>query len=351
MKTIKESKPPGYIQAIRASALAIAAGAQGVVLANDMNNIQPGSTVLMNDSMIRTAEPIESLTLFAAGYGSMTGNGLVRLRDFLAPPRSTPSRIFRLTSWNENEPWETVDYTKVKRAFLADFPHVRQMSASEADFQGFNRGISVIIDRDQLKTKPELQQQHTKWLIDLMVRASVLEIMALYTASAVQNALTWDSASNPDLSLRQIILSLADSTGFYPTNVAYGDKAHLKRQNAYESELNAGALARASAYSEDQIASALGVQNVLINAERYQNTGTAKQEIIGQNVLLFTGLKDAGPMDPSNIVRHVFNGNFGGGEYAVYLTDIGTKLVMLTVENFEFNHAQHTTGIQQIAIS
>jgi len=234
---------------------------------------------------------------------------------------------------------------------LADFPEIRQRTATKSDLQGFNRGLSVILDRDEIKSKPEWQQLHTKWLIDILNRATILETMAIYAGAAVSASTVWDSASNPDLDLKSRILSIADSTGFYPQNVAYGDKAHLKRANAYESELTAGSLARASAYTEEQLAIALGVPNVLINAERYQSTATAKQEIIGQNVLLFTAIKDAGPMDPSNIVRHVFNGNHGSGEYAVYVTDLGVKKVALTVENYELIHTQHTSGIQMIAIN
>ena len=348
---MKIEKPTMAMQAVRRTALIAAAVSQGIVLGNDMNNLSSGDVVLANDSILRTAEPITELTLFAASYDSMVGNGLVKLRDFLAPPRPTDSRIFRLTTYNENEPWETVDYNKVKRGILAEFPEVRQRTATKSDLQGFNRGLSVILDRDELKSKPEWQQMHTKWLIDILNRASILEAMAVYQAAAINAATVWDSASNPDLDLRARILTLANTTGFYPTNVAYGDAAHLKRANAYESELNAGALARAGAYTEQELASALGVSNVLINAERYQNTSTLKQEIIGQNVLLFTGLKDAGPMDPSNLVRHVFNGNLGGGEYAVYITDLGVKKVAITVENYELLHAQHTTGIQYLAIN
>jgi lambda repressor-like predicted transcriptional regulator len=348
---MKIAKPSAPAVALHNSAIARALGSQGVVLANDMNDLQTGQIVLANDSILRTAVPIEELTLFAASYDSMVGNGLVRLRDFLAPPRPTPSRIFRLTTYNENEPWETVDYNKVKRGMLADFSEVRQRTASKSDLQGFNRGLSVILDRDELKDKPEWQQMHTKWLIDLLNRASILETMAIYQAAAINAGTTWDSAANPDLDVRTRILTLANTTGFYPQNVAYGDQAHLKRQNSYESALTAGSLARAGLFTEQELATALGVSQVLINAERYQNTNTTKQEIIGQNVLIFTGLKDAGPMDPSNIVRHVFNGNLGGGEYAVYITDLGVKKVALTVENYELIHTQHTTGIQLLAVS
>jgi hypothetical protein len=334
----------------RSLALAAAALQTPLALSNDWAAAPSGTVCLPNDSLLRQTEVIEELTTFAASYDSMVGNGLARLRDFLAPPRPSSSRIFRLTSYNENEPWERVDYNRVKRGILADFPEVRQRIASKADLQAPNRGLSVIIDRDELKDKPEWQQTHTKWLIDLLNRASVLEAIDIYSAAAINDAVVWDAASNPDLDIRNRLLTLADTTGFYPQNVAYGDKAHLARQQAYESELTAGSLARAGAYTEDQIATALSVSNVLINMERYQNTAATKQEIIGKNVLIFTGVKDAGPMDPSNIVRHVVGGPYGNGEYAVYVTDLGVKKVALTVENYEFIHTQHTTGIMKLAV-
>jgi len=323
----------------------------GVILSNDIGSLAPGTVCLSNDSLLRGVEQIEELTLFAASYDSMAGNGLARLRDQMAPPRPSNSRIVRLTTFNENEPWETVDYNKVKRGILADFPEVRQRSVTKSDFQINNRGLSVILDRDELKDKPEWQQIHTKWLIDLLNRATVQEAIAIYQAAAITTGRTWDSASNPDLDIRNLIITTANTTGFYPQNVAYGDAAHLKRQNAYESQLTAGSLARAAQFTEEQLATALGVQSVLINAERYQNTSTAKQELIGQNVLLHTSIKDASPMDASNVVRHVTNGAGGGGEYAVYITDMGVKKVVLTVENFEYLHTQHTSGVVWVQIT
>lgn len=350
MNELNYQRPPEAI-ALANQAVHTSLKQAGVALANDYHNLQPGQVVLANDSILRGAVPIMDLTMWAAGYDAMVGNGLVKLRDFLAPPRPTDSRIFRLTSYVENEPWETVDYTKVKRGMLADFAEVRQRAVTKADLQGFNRGLSVILDRDEIAAKPEWVQLHAKWLIDLLNRASILETMATYQGASVAASTVWDSSSNPDLDLKARILALADTTGFYPQNVAYGDRALLKRQNAYESELTAGSLARAAAVTEEALATVLGVSQVLVNAERYQNTGTAKQEIIGSNVLLFTGIKEAGPMDPSNIVRHVFTGRAGGGEYAVYQTDLGVKKVAITVENYELIHTQHTSGIMMLAVN
>ena len=337
---------------VLSNARQVALQSAGVALVNAMADLPSGTVCLANDSLLRTTEVIEELTLFAASYDSMVGNGLARLRDFLAPPRPSTSRIVRLTTMNENEPWETLDYNKVKRGVLADFAQVRQRTATKTDFQINNRGLSVILDRDELRDKPEWQQLHTKWLIDLLNRATVQEALAIYTAGATAGAKTWSSGSpNPDIDIRNYILTSANITGFYPQNAAYGDAAFLLRAQAYESELTAGSMARASVYTEEQLATALGVQQALINMERYQNTSTSKVELIGSNVLLFTGVKDSGPNDPSNIVRHVVTGSGGSGEYAVYVTDMGVKKVMLTVENYELLHVQHTTGIYKIAVS
>jgi len=323
----------------------------GVALTNDINSVPAGTICLSNDSLLRQSENIEELTMFAASYDSMVGNGLARLRDFLAPPRPSSSRIVRLTTYNENEPWETVDYTKVKRGILADFSEVRQRTASKSDFQINNRGLSVILDRDELRDKPEWQQTHTKWLIDLLNRATVQEAISVYSTAALQTSATWDAAANPDLFLRNLILQLANTTGFYPQCAAYGDAAELARRKSYEVQLTAGSLARAQAITETDIATSIGVSQVLINAERYQSSATAKQELIGSNVFLFTSVKDSGPMDPSNIVRHIVSGSGASGEYAVYVTEVGVKKIVLTVENYEYLHTQHTSGIAQVAVN
>ena len=312
-----------------------------------------GQVCLANDSLLRQSEYIEEITTYAISYDGMVGNRLRQLRDLLAPPRPSNSRIIRMTIYDENEPFQTVDYTRVKRGILADFARIAQRVATKEDLQIPNRGLTLLLDRDQLKDKPEWQQVHTKWLMDLMMRATVLEAIALLEAGATVSNTTWDAGSNPDLELKNDIIALANATGFYPSTAIYGDIAALKRQNAYETQLTAGSLARAGMFTEEQVATAIGVDRCLINAERYASAASAavKTEFIGSNVLLYTSVEADGPMDASNLVRHVANAAFGGGEYAVYVTDLGVKLIGLTVENYEYLNVQHTTGIQQIAIN
>lgn len=322
----------------------------GVVLANDFGAMPPGTVCLPNDSMLRETTPIMELSMFAASYDSMVGNGLARLRDFLAPARPTGSRTFRLTTYSETEPWETVDYNKVKMGMLADAAEVRQRTVTKSDLRAPRRGLSVILDNDELKEKPEWQQMHTKWLIDILNRATVLEAVDVLKAAALQDATVWDGASDPDIEIRDRVLTLANTTGFYPQCAAYGDAATQARYKAYRSQLTAGSLASSMLTTEEQIATATGVNRVLINAERYQSSQNAKSEILGKNVFIFTSVESTGPMDPSNLVRHVVTGAYGSGEYAVFVVPIGATKTALIVINYEYLHAQHTTGVMEVAI-
>jgi len=323
----------------------------GLALANDISSAPGGTVCLANDSLLRQSEYIEELTTFAISYDGMVGNKLARLRDLLAPARPSASRIVRLTTYDENEPWQTVAYNKIKRAPLADFEEVPQRIASKSDLQVNNRGLSVVLDRDQLTDKPEWQQTHTKWLMDLMIRATIIEAISLLYTSAIVTNLVWDTAAQPDLDVKNNIIQLANTTGFYPNAAVMGDIAALIRSIAYEGQLTAGSIARAMKMTEDELATAWGVDKAIINAERYVTAGTTstKQEIIGSNVLLFSSY-DQAIMDASNLVRHVAAGAYGGGDLAVYVTPIGVKKVILTVENYEYLHVQHTTGLQQLAI-
>ena len=310
-----------------------------------------GQVCLANDTLIGQSSYIEELTTYGIGYGSMTGNKLKTLRDFIAPARLTHSRVIRLTQYDETEPWATVDYNKVKRSPLADFAEVRQRTATKVDRTIPNRGLTVRLDRDQIKDRPMWQQIHTQWLIDLLMRATVLEALDTLNASAIADSAIWDAGSDPDIDIKSRLLAQADITGFYPRRALYGDQATLKRQKSYRGQLTAGSLASAQATGDEQIATVLGLDAVITSAERYQSGATAKTEIVGSNVLVFTAIDGDSPEDPSNLVRCVANATFGGGEYAVYLTEEGVKTIYLTVENYELLSIQHTSGLMKIAIN
>ena len=90
-----------------------------------------------------------------------------------------------------------------------------------------------------------------------------------------------------------------------------------------------------------------------MSRERYQSGANAKSEILGTNVYAFFALDDADTEDPSNIKRFVsvFDAEQGGGLFRVYVQQISSKLVAITVEFYEKIVIPYQTGIRQLAIT
>lgn len=302
-----------------------------------------GEVCLANDSLITQANWAPIPTTFGTGYADPNRNQLAALRDYLAPRRNSARKCI-VRVYDEDEPFETVDYKKVKRNPLGDFPEIKQRTVTTSTRLLVNRGLTCRLDRDQLPENPEWQNMHTAWMIDLLTRASILEALALHTAIATADTWTWDSAANPDLDVKNTIINtLVPVIGFYPNRGLYGDQAGLQRQISYESQDKAVANAAAALLSDQQIATRTGLQQVRTQAERYDSSGT-KVTFLGKKVLLFTGVDAETPEDPSNVVRHVAAATYGGGDYAVYVTEVGVKSIFITVENYELLHTQHTGG-------
>jgi hypothetical protein len=321
----------------------------GVSTSRDLPQVH-GQICLANDSLIEQSTYRQEITTWGVGYSDPNRNLLASLRDFLAP-RRTSARNATVTTYDKDEPFEVVDYKKVKRNPGADFLEVRQRTATKSTITVPNRGLCIRLDKDQLKEKPNWQVMHTQWLIDLMLRASILEIFAIYNALAVTNTLNWDGGASPDLDIRtEIVEVIAAAIGFHPNRAVYGELATLLRQKSYESQDNAGAFARANLMTDAQIATAIGVQSMRTNVERYHSGNSVKSNFLGSKVLLFTAVDGESPEDPSNVVRHVASATYGGGEYAVYIHEVGVKTVYITVENYELINAQHADGVELITV-
>lgn len=310
-----------------------------------------GQVCLANDSLIEQATYREEVTTFGIGYADPNRNRLAQLRDFLAPKRNS-GRNAIITSYDEDEPFEVVDYKKVKRNPGAEFPEVKQRTSTKGTRLIPNRGLTVRLDRDQLKEKPNWENMHTQWLIDMLIRASIIEAITLSTAAAVTDNWTWNAGSSPDLDVKNTMINtLAPAVGFKPNRALYGEGAALQRQIAYESQDNAGGFMRAALMTDEQIASAIGVARALTQIERYNDASGNKSLFLGNKVLLFTAVDQESPEDASNLVRHVAQASYGGGEYAVFITEQGVKTVFITVENYELLHVQHTTGLYAATIN
>jgi hypothetical protein len=322
--------------------------ALGIQAHNNPSALSHGQVCLANDSLFSQATVQTEVTSYAIGYADPNRNKLMQLLNFLAPKRPGPRNAI-ITQYDETEPFETVDYKKVKREILGDFPTVKQRTSTKVTRKVVNRGLTIVLDNDQLKDKPGWEQMHTAYLLDLLTRASILEVLALYAATAATANVIWDEVANPDLDIQSTNISvLAPATGIKANRALYGEPATLLRRLAYARQNNAGAYAGFAQMSDAEIASAIGVDRMMTNAERYNNAGS-KDTFLGSKVLLYNANDAETPEDSSNIVRHT-SATDGGGEYAVY-SDRKLKKTLLTVENYELFAAQHTSGLALLTVT
>lgn len=317
--------------------------------AHDNYSVVPhGGICLANDSLFSQATLQVESTTHGIGYADPNRNRLMQLLNFIAPLRPGPRNAV-ITVYDEDEPFEIVDYTKVKRAELGDFPTVKQRTSTKVTRKVLNRGLTCVLDTDQLIDKPNWRTMHTEWLIDLLTRASILEAFALHTTIAAADAYLWNAAANPDLDLKNLnVTVLAPATGFKANRAVFGEEATLVRQIAYEPQNNAGGYAAAAIMSDEGIAARIGVDRVLTNVERYNNS-SSKDTFLGSKVLLFSAQDGESPEDISNVVRHT-SSTVGGGAYAVYIEE-RLKKTLITVENYELFATQHTGGEALITVA
>lgn len=312
------------------------------------NEMAPGLIALANDSIISSSLVQTELTDYAIGWART--NRLRELRNHLAPTRIRATRQVRVSSYVNADAFQSITPAKRKRAIGADHADVTQPTMTKATKTLDNVGLQVCIDTDQLKENPNLERSWTQWLIDVLMRADCQEALALIDASAVSVSKTWDATTNPDYDIRSANKAGADLTGIYANSVIYGDAAVLLRMAAYEAAGRANG-AGASAALNGDLSSRIGVDRILLNAERYSSSATARTEFVGSNVYLFTAVDGEPAVDPSNLVRLVSNASYGGGEYAVYVYDPTPKKRIIMVEAYSTFHMQHVLGIRKTPVS
>jgi len=160
--------------------------------------------------------------------------------------------------------------------------------------------------------------------------------------------------ANPDQDVRNDLVTQTNITGIRNNRVLYGDSAFEYRNQAYGAQNNpAGYMGYNPAGAETALASALGVDRVKISRERYQSAAAAKSEILGANVYTFFAMDNVDTEDPSNIKRFVstFDAEQGGGLFRVYVQQISSKLVAVSVEFYEKIVITYSSGIRKLAIA
>lgn len=323
------------------------------------------AAIFANDSQFLETYYSEPLTNYTTGWRDP--NDIEATLQFFAPAVPV-GRRFEWKAANNAEEFlsELVDD---QRAIGADFKAVKYTGTDVTD-KTLNRGLTLIVDLDNVADTgvgagqvPGWQQNAVAKLTRRLYRNSYRRALAAISASAVagQPTWTWNAQPvnpgvipvNPDMDVVADLIAATNITGIRPNRVAYGDTAALYRQQAYGAQNNpAGYMGYAGTAQEAALASALGVDKVYISRERYTTGANAKAEILGPTVYSFFAQDNVDTEDPSNIKRFVstFDGEQGGGLFRVYVQQISSKLVAITVEFYEKIVITYAGGIRKMNI-
>jgi hypothetical protein len=318
-----------------------------------------GQVFFANDSRFIETYYSEPLTNYLVGFRDP--NNIEDTLNFFAPVVPVGGRRFEWKAANNAEEFlsEIVDD---QRAIGADFKQVKYTGTDVQD-KTYNRGLTLIVDLDNVPggagsgtEVPPWQQQRVAKLTRRLYRNSLRRAVAAISAASTTANYTWGTgatAANPDLDVQAELINATNLSGIRPNRVAFGDTAFLYRNRAYGAQNNpAGYLG----YNPDvaaALAAALQVDRVRVVRERYQTGTGTKSEMLGASVYAFYAEDGVDTEDPSNIKRFVslFDEEQGGGLFRVYVQQVSSKLVALTVEFYEKIVITYPGGIRKLVIA
>lgn len=317
--------------------------------------IKPGEIYLANESVFTQQFFDEPLTNYAVGWRDP--NNIEQTLEFFAPTVPVPRRFTYKSFTNVEEFLSEGTYDDL-RAIGGEFPTVKY-TGTETHSRTDNRGLRIRIDLDEVADPdsalagglPAYQARAVEKIKRRILRNALRRAIAVLVAGATNTAKTWDTTAgkDPDQDLISDILTATTASGIRPNRIGYGDTAWTKRGLSHRAQNTAGGYASAG-LSPEALAGLLGVDQVMVSRERYSDRGAALAEVVNNLVIEFFALKNADLEDPSNIKRFVSAAE-GGTPFRVYVQQVTSKIVDITVECYDKIVAVSTLGIRTLTIS
>ncbi len=312
---------------------------------------EPGQVLFANDSRFLETYFSEPLTNYAVGWRDP--NNIEASLQFIAPAVNV-GRRFEWKKANNAEEFlsEVVDD---QRALGSDFKRV-EYTATDVTDKTLNKGLTYIADLDNVNANdPQWQNAKVGKLLRRLFRNEYRRGITAISAVATNTAVTWDNTAgkNPDQDLKDGLITATTTNGVRPNRVLYGDTAFNKRGLSYEGQTGSTAYGQIAALTIDQLAARLMVDKVMVSRERYQSSSSAKSEIVSNLVFAFFAEDGVDTEDPSNVKRFVsqFSAEQGGGLVRVFVQQLSSKLVALTVEHYSKIVITYSSGIRKWTVS
>ena len=302
----------------------------------------PNVICLANDSRFVQTHFNEPVTAYAIGLPVADVAGDL---DFLCPRVPVPRRFSYRDYSNAKElVSETVDDI---RAIGGDFKRV-EYEGAEVQSKTDNKGLSIVIDLDEVADGEPWQERAVYKLKRRLLINELRRAAALYNAGTASNK-TWDTSAgkDPDMDVINDLVAAGTAGGVRPNRVFFGWTAWAKRVASHRAQNLAGGYASAG-LSESELAGLYGVSGVRKSTAIYQSTSSAKAEIIGSKVYIFSQTDMPDTEDPSNVKRFVTP---VGGDFKVYTQQISAKQFVVSVEHYSKIATVKSSGLYCKTIS
>lgn len=306
---------------------------------------EPNVVYMANETRFVESNFSEPLTIYAVGWRDQ--QNIEATLEFFAP-RVQTSRRFEFAKATNAE--EFLSESDDLRAVGGSFKRV-EFTSDKVDAKTLNKGLTIRVDSDNVENMPNWREIYTGRLMRRLLRNELRRAITLLSAAGTNTAFTWDTTTgkDPDQDISTRLIAAQTDSGIFPNRVGYGNTAWNKRRISHRAQNTAGGFASA-AMTESEVAGYLGVDQVLVSKERFQNAAATKAEIVNNLVLAFFAESNQTQEDPSNIKRFT-SPTEGGTPIRVYEQIVNSKLTDITVEHYSNIIITSTLGIQKGTIS
>ncbi|MDR1665881.1 MAG: hypothetical protein LBR62_02445 [Puniceicoccales bacterium] len=280
----------------------------------------------------------DSLTAFAAAWKDP--DGLENILEFVAPVVPVTRRFeYKQTDTDSMFYTEPDDL----RASGSDFKHVEFVGKS-ISAKTFNKGLTVRLDGDDTLGE-NWPERYVHLLMKRLYRNELRRALIALDAHDTEVAQEWGADGNPDTNLRIVLMEMAQTVGYSPNRILFGETAWFKRFDIYGGQENAGAQIAAGMNRSD-LADRLRVEEVRLLKKPHlglQSTGWT-----GNEIYAFYAKGNLLKDEPSNIKR--FSTPLDNGFFRVYM-DEHHKYVDITVEHYSHIVVTSPKGIAKIVVT
>lgn len=324
------------------------ARAVGMQLASE-SNLEVGQIYVANDSRFTSATFNQPLTNFAVGGWNQVGLD-AELRAYVGAPVQV-SRRFNYKVWT-NADYHKSETSDDLRAIGAEFKEVRR-SNSEVNTQVANRGLVMVLDKDELAEGVITEQMAVSYLTERLKLNQIRRASALLIAAANNTGRAWYTTGtplDPDLNIQTALNAYQTATGIDANTVIFGRFAWTGRLTMLRSLTSAGGFAGSAITSEAELASYLNIDQVYRANAVYQSA-TATKTVVGTAIVLAHYKSNSGMReDPSNI-KYFWAPTTGGGQVSAFRYEEGSKKIVVGVEHNELLAITYSSGIQTITVT